>query len=79
MEAILSDRSDPEYPIWRAYQSDNDLREVGSVATIIMDLKAHKLNVRKGNITYPPKESGKNTGHEMKDSPANNFVIPFEN
>jgi isopenicillin-N N-acyltransferase-like protein len=78
MKAILTDRSNSEYPIWRHYKSDNELREVGSVATIIMDLKSRKMHVRRGNITYPQKDSGDPTGHEIKDSATNNFVIPFQ-
>ncbi len=78
MKAILSDRSDPEYPILRAYQSDNELREVGSVATIIMDLKSRKLHVRRGNITHLQEDRGTNIGQEMKDRAANKFVIPFK-
>jgi len=77
MMAILSDRSDLQFPIWRPYQSDNDLREVGSVATIIMDLKARKLHVRKGNLTDSLIDGGQKSKHAAQDSPANDFVIAF--
>ena len=52
MKKILSDRSDSTYPIWRTYKPDTNLQEVGTVATIIMDLKEQKLHIRKGNIKY---------------------------
>ncbi len=77
MKAILTDRSDLEYPIWRTYQPDNGLQEVGSVATIIMDLKAQKLHIRKGNIKCSQKERSQNIGPEMKAGSADHFVIAF--
>jgi isopenicillin-N N-acyltransferase-like protein len=71
MQAILSDRSDPEYPIWRAYKPDEELLEVGTVATIVMDLKAGKLHVRKGNLSEP------GSGDRSTAASANDFVIAF--
>ncbi len=53
MKAILTDRSDREHPIWCAYEPDDDLQDVGTVATIVMDLKARQLHIRKGNIRHP--------------------------
>ena len=47
MKKFLSDRSDRAYPIWRTYEPDTNLQEVGTVATIIMDLKAQKLHIRR--------------------------------
>ena len=78
MKAILTDQSDPEFPLWRTYQSDNDLQELGSVATIIMDLKERKLHVRKGNMTNCQKIGVSSSGQEINDSTANDFVIPFQ-
>lgn len=77
MQAILSDRSDPEFPIWRAYQPDEELLEVGTVATVVMDLKAGKLHVRKGNR----KEHGDGDGDGRKSGTvlAHDFVVAFEN
>jgi len=72
MQAILSDRSDTDYPIWRAYQPDEDLLEVGTVATLVMDLKAGELYVRKGNLT---ESRNKETADPVQ---ANDFVIAFE-
>ncbi len=74
MKAILSDRSDPEYPIWRAYQPDEDLLDVGTVATIVMDLKAGKLHVRKGNLNAPENRDEGNA----EPVQANDFAVAFE-
>ena len=79
MKTILTDRSDREYPIWRAYEPDADLQEVGTVATIVMDLKAQQLHIRKGNIKYPEKASIATTKQNLAESIANDFVIAFEN
>ena len=79
MKTILTDRSDREYPIWRAYEPDADLQELGTVATIVMDLKAKQLHIRKGNIKYPEKDSNATTRQNLADSFANDFVIAFEN
>ena len=49
MKTILSDRSESECPIWRPYQVEEELGEVGTLATIIMDLKEQRLYIRKGN------------------------------
>ena len=49
MKTILTDRSDPEFPIWQTYRPDNDLLDAGTVATIVMDLKKQQLHIRKGN------------------------------
>ena len=78
MKMILSDHSDPEFPIWRVYQPDEDLQEVGTVATIIMDLKSQQLHVRKGNIKYPEKTSDIMGNQSSLDGSANDFVIAFE-
>jgi len=39
MKAILTDQSNREYPIWCTYEPNDDLQEVGTVATIAMDLE----------------------------------------
>jgi isopenicillin-N N-acyltransferase-like protein len=78
MKAILTDRSDQEFPIWRAYAPDADLQEVGTVATIVMDLKAQQLHIRKGNLKAPDQDSGTTTNHDSVESLANDFVIAFE-
>ncbi|MFH1632947.1 MAG: C45 family peptidase [Chloroflexota bacterium] len=78
MKAILSDRSNREYPIWRTYEPDEDLQDVGTVATIVMDLKARQLHIRKGNIKYLEKGSNRTDGQNSAESIANDFVIAFE-
>jgi isopenicillin-N N-acyltransferase-like protein len=49
MIAILSDRSHEQFPIYRPYVPDEVLQSVGTVATIVMDLSAKELHIRKGN------------------------------
>ena len=49
MIEILSDRSNGEFPIYRPYVPDEIRKHVGTVATIIMDLSARELHIRKGN------------------------------
>jgi len=78
MKAILMDRSNRKYPIWRAYEPDDDLQESGTVATIIMDLKALQLHVRRGNIIYPEKDNDLKAEQNSAKSPANDFQIAFE-
>jgi hypothetical protein len=78
MKTILTDRSDREFPIWRRYQPDDDLQEVGTVATIIMDLKAHQLHIRKGNISNLDKDGKSTADHNSAESFTNDFVIAFE-
>lgn len=46
---ILSDQSDDLFPIYRRYIPDDVLLEVGTVATIIMDLTRSEFHIRKGN------------------------------
>jgi len=78
MKTILTNRSDCKNPIWRAYEPDVDLQEVGTVATIVMDLKEQKLHIRKGNIKYPEKSSKRTDGQNSKENLSNDFVIAFE-
>ena len=49
MKDILSDRTDNPFPIFRKYLPDEELQAVGTVATIVMDLAAGEMHVRKGN------------------------------
>ncbi len=75
MKMILSDHSDPEFPIWRAYVPDEDLEDVGTVATLIMDLKQRQLHVRRGNYDKAyTSAAGKNSPEANRD----NFVVAFE-
>ncbi len=78
MKMILSDHSDLEFPIWRAYKPDEDLGDVGTVATIIMDLKTQQLHVRKGNIKYLEETSDITGNQSSVAGSANDFVIAFE-
>jgi len=78
MKQILADRSDCELPICRAYQPDADLQELGTVATIIMELKAQQLHIRKGNINVTETGNGAVTDQSSAESFANEFVIAFE-
>ena len=54
MTDILSDRSDEQFPIFRSYVPDDALQHVGTVATIVMDLSAQELHIRKGNEPDSP-------------------------
>ena len=46
---VLSDRSHAQFPIYRPYVPDDLLHNVGTVATIIMDLPNLQMHIRKGN------------------------------
>jgi len=48
MKILLSDRSHDTFPIFRPYLPDEALEEVGTVATIVMDVKKGALHIRKG-------------------------------
>jgi len=78
MKALLTDRSSHEYPIWREYKPDDDIQDVGTVATIIMDLKAQKLHVRKGNVKSPKSGNDATADQNSAENLANDFVIAFE-
>jgi len=78
MKTILADRSDREHPICCAYEPDADIQEAGTVATIVMDLKADQLHIRKGNIKEHNKESGSMVDQNSAESTANDYVIAFE-
>ena len=49
MKDILSDRSHKTFPVYRPYMPDPILGEVGTVATIIMNLEDLNLHIRKGS------------------------------
>lgn len=49
MQDILSDRAHELFPIYRPYLPDDSVQEVGTVATIVMDLGAGDMHVRKGS------------------------------
>ncbi len=59
MAEILSDRSNRNFPVLRDYRPDPKLQQLGTVCSIIMDLKARAMSIRKGNhamgefVTYP--------------------------
>ena len=48
MVALLSDQSDTRWPICRPYPEGRQAKRVGTVATMIMDLQARRLLVRRG-------------------------------
>ncbi len=49
MKEILSNRADSQHPIYRTYCADEHLGDVGTVATVVMDLSDRQLHIRKGN------------------------------
>ena len=49
LKAILSDRSNRQFPVFRPDAPNEDLGVAGTVATLIMDLAAGEMHVRKGN------------------------------
>jgi isopenicillin-N N-acyltransferase-like protein len=51
MKSILLDRSDKELPINRRYIPDDDLEEMGTVCTIIMDLPNQSIHLKKGHTS----------------------------
>ncbi|MBT4891207.1 MAG: hypothetical protein HON65_16810, partial [Rhodospirillales bacterium] len=54
MLAILSDRTNSEYPIFRPYIPDISVKELGTVFTIAMDLSNREMHVRKGAESNAP-------------------------
>lgn len=49
MKHILLDRSQAEFPIHRTYIPHPEMEEMGTVATVIMQLKQRKMHIKKGN------------------------------
>jgi len=48
---LLSNDSDAAFPIYRDYVADESVHELGTVCSIIMDLAAQQMYVRKGKST----------------------------
>ncbi|MEM7209115.1 MAG: C45 family peptidase [Pseudomonadota bacterium] len=48
MKQILSDDSNTELPIYRDYVPESMVKEVGTVCTVVMDLRAKQFHVRRG-------------------------------
>jgi isopenicillin-N N-acyltransferase-like protein len=51
MKSILLDRSNKALPINRRYVPDDDLEQVGTVCTIIMDLPNQSIHLKKGHTS----------------------------
>ena len=49
MKKLLLDQSHPDLPICRPYVEDPDLGNVGTICTIIMDLKNTQLHITRGS------------------------------
>ncbi|MCE7735395.1 MAG: hypothetical protein GPJ54_10990, partial [Candidatus Heimdallarchaeota archaeon] len=49
MKEILADKSDTDLPICRPYIQGRTMQDVGTVCTIIMDLKNQEMNITKGS------------------------------
>ena len=45
---LLSDDTDTAFPIYRDYVADESVHELGTVCSIVMDLAAQRMRVRKG-------------------------------
>jgi isopenicillin-N N-acyltransferase-like protein len=57
VKEVLSDRSNQAFPIFRPYIPDADIKDCGTVATIIMDLAGKQMHLRKGNSLDHPFET----------------------
>jgi len=59
MAEILSDRSNRDFPVLRDYRPDPKLQRLGTVCSIIMELKTRTMSIRKGDhatgdfVEYP--------------------------
>ncbi|MBF0277840.1 MAG: peptidase C45 [SAR324 cluster bacterium] len=51
MKEILLDQSNAELPICQSYHRHAILEDVGTVCTIVMDLKERQIHLKKGNIS----------------------------
>lgn len=49
MSQLLSDNSNRSLPIYRQYQPDESVHELGTIFTVVMELAKQKMHVRKGN------------------------------
>ncbi len=54
MKQILLDRSDTLHPICRDYVENPDLGTVGTICTIIRDLKKHQMHITRGSPLITP-------------------------
>jgi hypothetical protein len=54
MKSILLDDSDSELPICRKYIPGTTMEEVGTVCTILMDLKQEVMHITKGTPLHNP-------------------------
>ena len=54
MKQILKDQSHQTLPICRPYIEDPDLGNVGTICTILMDLKKHQLHITRGSPLKSP-------------------------
>jgi isopenicillin-N N-acyltransferase-like protein len=50
---LLSNESNPSLPIYRGYVPDVSLQELGTVFTVVMDLRQQIMHIRKGNGVAP--------------------------
>lgn len=63
MKSILLDHSNSDLPIHRAYIPDDELGEVGTVCTVLMDLPGQTIQIKKGNaaaanfVAYPVRKN----------------------
>ena len=48
MHELLSDDSDPVWPVYRDYRPDESVHELGTIFTVVMELAHGKMHVRKG-------------------------------
>ncbi len=49
MKQILSDRANTEFPIFSPYVTNDFRKDIGTVATFVMDLPNGEMHIRKGN------------------------------
>jgi len=49
MQTLLTDRSNKTLPIYRTYEPNEEIEDVGTVCTIVMELNKRMFHIRKGN------------------------------
>ena len=54
---LLSDQSNPEYPILRDYRPDPVINSCGTVGSVVMDLRNGEMAIRQGNSAEAEFES----------------------
>ena len=57
MKQILSDRSNAQFPIFSPYVTNDFRKDIGTVATFVMDLPKGEMHIRKGNQEDNPFET----------------------